>query len=137
MTKSELIKNGLIPLDKSWITRMGILDLVNGYSDINVFLENQKNLGDDLTALKKICDDWKRSTTIDVGESGTLYRFLQFASWKLKLNKKFITHKTLRDRDITDNPTIVDYPLKELLKIQTTLQTKMIFDQPILFQSFL
>jgi len=117
MTKAELVKSGLIPLDKSWITRMGILDLVNGYSDINGFLENQKNLGDDLTALKKVCDDWKRSTTIDVGESGTLYRFLQFASWKLKLNKKFTIHKTLRDRNITDNPNIVDCSLRELLKL--------------------
>lgn len=117
MTKAELIKSGLIPLDKSWITRMGILDLVNGYSDINVFLENQNNLGDDLTALKKVCYDWKRSTTIDVGESGTLYRFLRFASWKLKLNKKFTIHKTLRDRNITDNPNIMDCSLRELLKL--------------------
>ena len=51
MTKAELIKSRLIPLDKSWITRMGILDLVDGCNDINIFLESQKGLGDDLTEI--------------------------------------------------------------------------------------
>ncbi len=54
---------------------------------------------------------------VDVGESGTLYRFLKFASWKKELNKKFILHGSLKKRKICDNPEIVSYPLKELLKL--------------------
>jgi len=96
---------------------MGILDLINGYSDIALFLEKQKDLNDDLMALKKVCDNWEKNTTIDVGESGTLYRFLQFASWKLGLNKEFITHGTLKKRDTTDNSDIINYSLTDLLEL--------------------
>jgi D-serine dehydratase len=69
------LKN-FIPLDKSWIIRMGVLDLINKYPDALDFLEGQKNLSDDLVVLKRICRDWADKENIDVGESGTLYRFL-------------------------------------------------------------
>lgn len=106
-----------IPLDKSWIIRMGILDMVNGYDDIQQFLSGQQNLGDDLLALKGAAENWKSNELIDVGESGTLYRLLKFASWKLGLDKKFITKGTLADRSIDDNPEIVYYSQAELLKL--------------------
>lgn len=112
-----MIKNGLIPLDKSWIIRMGILDLINGYSDTVLFLEKQKQLSDDLQALLGALRDWGLKKEINVGESGTLYRFLQFASWKLGLSKKFILQKTLRQRKICDNPEIINFSLSELLKL--------------------
>lgn len=106
-----------IPLDKSWIIRMGILDMVNGYDDIQKFLEIQENLGDDLFALKRAAIDWKSDKPLDVGESGTLYRLLKFASWKLGLNKKFTTQGTLSSRKIADDPSMITLSQKELLTL--------------------
>lgn len=110
------IKN-YIPLDKSWIIRMGVLDLLHGSTRINSFLVKQKNLSDDLKALKRAARDWPRKKVIDVGESGTLYRFLQYISWKEKLNKKFIVRGTLRKRKVANNPAIVKLSISQLLKL--------------------
>lgn len=106
-----------IPLDKSWIIRMGVLDMIHGYDDIIHFLNAQQNLNDDLIALKRAALSWKTSNEIDVGESGTLYRLLKFASWQLQLEKVFIIHGTLKKRDITDDPAIVHLSQEELLKL--------------------
>jgi hypothetical protein len=114
---NKLIKNNFIPLDKSWIIRMGILDIIHGKKDINNFLAKQKNLSDDLLALKRVTTDWNKRKAIDVGESGTLFRFLQFVSWKQKLNKKFIIKGTLAKRKITDNPKIINLSQSQLLKL--------------------
>ena len=108
-----------IPLDKSWIIRMGVLDMVNGQKNINKFLKKQKDIGEDLIALKHASEDWNKKE-INVGESGTLYRFLQFASWKLNLEKKFIRKGTLKTRKITSDSRIVDYPLEKLLKLDNS-----------------
>ena len=112
-----MIDKKYIPLDKSWINRMGILDIVNGYDDIGVFLSTQENLGDDLLALKRAVEVWNTDEVIDVGESGTLYRLLKFASWKLNLNKKFVIRGTLSNRNINDNPEIINLSQTELLKL--------------------
>ena len=110
-----------IPLSKSWIIRMGFLDILSGQTYINKFLENSENLGGDLLALKRVAETWGTSGAVNVGESGTIYRLFQFASWKLKLNKKFITHATLSERirhgKITQDPKIVDYNLNQLLDL--------------------
>lgn len=106
-----------IPLDKSWVIRMGILDIVNGYKDIEKFLDKQVNLGDDLIALKNISKVWNTNKSVSVGESGTLYRLLQFADWKLGSNKKFIISGTLKNRDITSDKSIIDLSQKDLLKL--------------------
>jgi len=106
-----------IPLDKSSIIGMGLLDIINGYKDIETFLGQQKILSEDLLALKRASELWRTNEPIDVGESGTLYRLLQFASWKLGLNKKFIIRGTLKNKKITDDPGIVNLPLEELLKL--------------------
>lgn len=109
-----------IPLDKSWIIRMGVLDLLDGNKDrIKKFLNNQKDLGGDLLALKGTLETWEIDESVDVGESATLYRILQFASWKLNLKKKFITRGTLteRVRDMTEGSEIVKMRLKELLNL--------------------
>lgn len=116
MISMELIKQGYIPLDKSWIIRMGVLDLLNGYEDIVHFLEQEKQLSDDLKSLLKALVAWK-SKIIDVGESGTLFRFLRFASWKLGLDKEFVLHGTLKQRKICDNPEIVNYSQEKLLEL--------------------
>jgi hypothetical protein len=114
----SLIKRGYIPLDKSWMIRMGVLDLVHGKKDCTEYLgKNQWKLSEDLKALQRACLEWRIGTTIDVGESGTLYRFLRFASWKLGLHKHFMMHGTLRQRNICDNPEIVNWSLKDLLML--------------------
>ncbi len=106
-----------IPLDKSWVIRMGILDMVNGCDDIQKFLSAQESLGDDLIALKRAAEVWNTGEPVDVGESGTLYRLLKFASWKLGLNKQFIKRGTLLGRKINDDPAVVNLPQQELLKL--------------------
>ncbi|MEI6731263.1 MAG: hypothetical protein WCK90_01140 [archaeon] len=113
----EIIQKHLIPLDKSWMIRMGILDLIHDSPQCLNFLEQEKNLGTDLQALKNVLKNWKTSDTIEVGESGTLYRFLQFLSWKHNLNKKFVRSGTLSSRKIESNPEIVNLPLAELLQL--------------------
>lgn len=115
--KEELISKGFIPLDKSWIIRMGVLDMINNNKETLEFLNKQKNLGSDLLTLRNILR--KKNQEIDVGESGTLYRFLQFASWKLGLNHRFVKHGTLKHRNITDDPKIINLSQKELLKLDS------------------
>lgn len=115
--EDDLIQRNLIPLDKSWIIRMGVLDLINGSEECINFLERQDNLNADLKALLNASKQWKISEDIEVGESGTLYRFLQFASWKLNLNKKFVKCKTLLDRKMNEDPSIVNWKIEELLKL--------------------
>lgn len=110
----------LIPLDKSWIIRMGFLDIISGRRDILTFLNSQPSLNDDLLALKRVAEDWDVKDEINVGESGTLYRFFKFASWKLGLKKKFILEGTLKNRVICDDPTILDWPLEKLLTLDNS-----------------
>ncbi len=106
-----------IPLDKSWIIRMGMLDIINNKKTIIEFLNKQKNLGDDLLALKRIAENWGTNNPLDVGESGTLYRFVQFVLWKLNKENKIIKRGTLLNREITNNPKIINLSLKELLNL--------------------
>lgn len=115
--KHYLIEKGYIPLDKSWIIRMGVLDLLNGYNDTIQFLEKQESISDDLQSLYNASLDWLNGRPIHVGESGTLYRFLLYASWKLNEEKKFIIHGTLNERNICDDPIIVRYSQKKLLEL--------------------
>jgi hypothetical protein len=107
----------LIPLDKSWVNRMGVLDLVYGHpNDIKKFLAGRTDLGSDLLALRDAAEAWDKSEEIDVGESGTLYRMLRFASWKLGIKKTFVTHGTLTKRvaDMPNDPNIVNLSQTEL-----------------------
>ena len=108
-----------IPFDKSWIIRMGVLDILHGYKDIQTFLNKQNNLGDDLLALKRVSETWSLDKPLDVGESGTLFRYLQFAIWKLNLNKTLIKKGTLTKREICNNPEIVNWPLNKLLELDS------------------
>lgn len=109
-----------IPLDKSWIIRMGVLDILSGNKDrVKNFLDKQKDLGGDLLALNRVVETWDTDESVDVGESATLFRILQFASWKFNLNKKFITRGTLTERvkNMTEGPEIVKMNLNELLNL--------------------
>lgn len=106
-----------IPLDKSWIIRMGVLDILNGYKDTIKFLKRTDNLNGDLISLLRASEEWDASEIIHVGESGTLYRFLRFASWKLNLDKEFVLEGTLQSRDICEDPAIINWQLSDLLKL--------------------
>lgn len=106
-----------LPLDKSWIIRMGVLDIANGFRDIETFLLAEKALSDDLLALQRAAAAWRSSRVLNVGESGTLYRFLLFLSWKQSLNKEFVIDGTLKTRIVHDNPSIINWSLKDLLKL--------------------
>jgi len=115
VTNKEL--NKYLPLEKSWIIRMGLLDLLNNGSQIKTFLDTQENLGSDLLALKRVVQDWGSDRPLNVGESGTLYRFLLFISWNLNLKKSFIIAGTLKDRQVTQDPMIINLSQKELLEL--------------------
>jgi len=113
-----LEEQGYIPLDKSWIMRMGVLDIINESDDIITFLESQGNLGDDLEALLRCVKAWKNNQPLDVGESGTLYRFLRYASLKLNKPTRFIKSGTLekRSEQFYDDPNMINDSLEELIR---------------------
>ncbi len=96
---------------------MGVLDIIHGYDDILQFLSAQPLLSDDLLALNRACICWNTMYEMFVGESGTLYRFLQFASWKLGLNKRFMLAGSLKERNIGRDPSIVHLTQRELLAL--------------------
>src|SRR3989344_1519136 len=107
-----------LPPDKSWTIRMGVLDLLNKKPDTLRLLEKAPNLPTDLTALVRASKDWvEPRRPIHVGESGTLYRFLLFASWKLGTERTFVVERSLRHRKITLDPAIVTWSIKDLLKL--------------------
>lgn len=109
--------NEYIPLDKSWIIRMGILDVLNSYDDIDKFLDTQDNLGEDLLALKRVSETWNTQEPLDIGESATLYRFVRYALWKQNINRRMVKRRTLQNRNLCDDSDIVNWPLRDLLKL--------------------
>ena len=115
------VDSRFIPLDKSWTIRMGVRDLIDGSDTTVRLLRGKEELSGDLKSLLRASEDWRSgSQVIHVGESGTLYRFLRFASWKYSLNKIFIVEGTLagrRMRMISDNPDIVKMGIPQLLKL--------------------
>ena len=113
----DLIGEGYIPLDKSWMIRMGVLDMVHGLDDITTFLEKQDALGDDLQALLQVSKRWHTNDTLQVGESGTLYRFLKFASWYQDNPKVFLREGTLGTREICNDHSIINWSQEQLLTL--------------------
>lgn len=111
--------DNLVPYDKSWIIRMGFLDMINCRTQINTQLdaECESSLSTDLVALNRSTKQWHNEAEIDVGESGTLYRFLQFAAWHSGVDKVFKKSGTLTDRKITNNPEITSWPINRLLTL--------------------
>lgn len=106
-----------IPLDKSWIIRMGIQDLFRDYSDIGNFLKTQKDLGGDLRALERVVRDWKGEGPLNVGESGTIYRFVRFYLWQEESTRELITEGTLTKRakeEIYGDPDLVNWSPERL-----------------------
>jgi hypothetical protein len=119
MNKNDLILNGYIPLDKSWLMRMGFLDMLHDMPDITYLVDaTHIDVSNDVKALVVASAAWMADMQhIPVGESGTLYRFLRFASWKLNRTVELHKEKTLIDRPMCNDPNIVKMSVEELLKL--------------------
>jgi len=100
---------------------MGILDLINSKKDISRFLDSEQNLGGDLKALERVVNLWETDKPLDVGESGTIYRFVRFYAWKNKINRVIKISDTLinrvKRRAICNNPEIVNWSPENLVKL--------------------
>ena len=123
MEEHPLIEQGYIPFDKSWIIRMVVLDLLDSREDTASFLAplaKKRELSDDVEASYVAYKQWKAGFRhICVGESGTLYRFLKFASWALGLEKEFMLEGTLIERaeEMHSNPEIINWHPEKLLTL--------------------
>lgn len=113
----ETIEKEFIPLSKYWSLRLGFLDIINNTGLFIPQIENREDLGDDAKKMITISREWKEKNEHNVGEGGALYRYLQFASWKYSLGKKFVKEGTLRDRKMCDNSDIVNWSLEKLLEL--------------------
>jgi len=99
-----------VPLNKSYYIRCGVLDLLAGKSDTFDFLHGQSELSSDLESLLNL---GSRQT-----ESGTLFRFMQFASWRfMREDLRMSKVGTLVDRPICDDPDIVRLSQTQLLQL--------------------
>jgi hypothetical protein len=106
-----------IPVDKSHCIRATLIDLFQHNID-STHKFNTEIISDDLVALNFAVKDWlSNSPTIFVGESGTLFRFFQYAIWKRNLNKTLIRCGTLKNRNICTDSSIVKLPQGELLRL--------------------
>lgn len=97
--------------------RLGFLDIINNTKFFIPKIKGRTDLGDDLKVMIKISKEWETKNEHNIGEAGALFRLLQFVSWKFKLNKTFIKERTLKDRQICNNPEIVNWPIKRLLEL--------------------
>lgn len=110
--------------DNSWVIRIGLLDVMAGSTrTIDLLEETAKStpVGEDLEALARVSRQWLSGEDLDVGESGTIYRFFKFASWIETAEnpdapvRKFKKSGSLKTREITDDPSIINLPIEELL----------------------
>lgn len=113
--KKWILMNNYIPIDKSWAIRCIILDIINGYHDTKYIVKG--NVPDDVNYALNAAIDWNFSTTISVGESATLLRFLRFVCWKYRIQKGLIKSGTLINREVCKDANIVNWNLEDLLKL--------------------
>lgn len=117
------IAETLPSFDKSWMIRLGVLDVFAGSTRMIDFLETQTDIGDDLEALKRVSKQWLADEPIEVGESGTIYRIFKFASWMEQEQnpeapeRLFVKKGSLVGRNITDDPAIIHWGLDDLLTL--------------------
>lgn len=117
----------LPPLSKSWMMRLGILDMKAGSSNTLHTLDEiaqTTDLGDDLVALQRVSRQWLYKQPLEVGESGTLYRYTRFLDWteadtaeRQVKKRKFVRSGTLKNRSITTDASIIHLPLGELAEL--------------------
>src|SRR3989344_3450956 len=114
------IPDKYIPLDKSWLIRLGMLDLLHGYRDIKKFLIYHR-LSKDLKAMLAVSTAWQTNNSMYVGESATLYRCVRYNLWKKDEKRDIRYGGTLKERiekgKISNDPDIINLSLNELLKL--------------------
>lgn len=107
-----------MPLDKSYYMRLGLLSLIYRKQAAQVnFLKAQSDLPDDLVRLSQVLDSFETSDVVNVGESGTLYRFIQYYCWASNIDKHIKKSGTLMDRQIVNDSSIISLSQTELLKL--------------------
>lgn len=101
-----------VPLDKSYIIRMAVLDLLNDRTDTFDFLKAFSPLSADLRTARALGRGVRRT------ESATLFRFMTFASWQYD-DIRLSMHKvgTLRNRVIFNDPVIINWPQEKLMTL--------------------
>ncbi len=103
------------PWDKSWIIRCAFLARRDKDPVVKDWLRaNIATLNDDLLALLRTLEQDESGLALDVGESGTLLRFWRFVSWAEGIDRTIITHGTLTDRPITNDPAVIHMTLAQL-----------------------
>ncbi len=100
--------------------RMGMLDLQANKTSVRAYLQDHKSeLGDDLLALLRVQEGWGSDTPLDVGESGTLFRFVRYLQMLTQNNQQVMTHGTLKNRTLTDDKSILNLSIEELLALDS------------------
>jgi hypothetical protein len=113
----EALHRGMFPWSKSWLIRLGLLDILHGRRQIEEFLASQPDLSDDLKALARVAQDWRTRHPLRVGESGTIYRYTMYAAEKLGDARIFEPDGSLVNREISkDTAAIVRESQRELLR---------------------
>ena len=114
-----LYDGGYTPLGKSWMNRVGVLDLVHGKLDTVDFLEKQPRLGSDLMTLYTASVEWLNDKKeIHVKGSRTLLIFLKFANWKYGHGKIIVPDDDLLKRGVCDNPDVINWSIEDLFTLE-------------------
>ncbi len=102
-----------IPWDKSWIIRLGVLDIASGIPP-NPFFETP-GLGDDLQAIYRCSLEWPNNEPLHVGESATLLRNLRYLSYLQGKSREFVSSGSLIHRNVSDDPHVLQESLDDLM----------------------
>ena len=123
MNERKLIE--FIPYDKGEANRYGFLNMINHkdhtLNQIDEIRSTGRDVNQDINSLYiSTVNYWQPWDRIYVGESGTIYRFIQFRFWQKNEERKFVKQGSLIGRELYDDPNIVNKKLSELKKLDTT-----------------
>ena len=120
INEHPLVKAGYIPLDKSYIIRMVVLDMTHNKAADSIAFIKKHGLdvcGEDIYSAYETACAWNTGGPIPVGKAGTLLRLSRFASWYHKTPKVFIMDPELENRHPCNDPSIVDWPIERLKNV--------------------
>ena len=110
------------PRDNGWPIRLGFLDATRGYGSYDAvkYFDQQTDLSGDEKAARNVFANWSGKEPINVGESGTIFRLVQFYFWKMGIDREIITHGTLTHRVESMEATkrIIHWSLRSLLRLE-------------------
>lgn len=110
-----------VPADKSFANRVITLSLIRSIPNpLSPVEKLERPLASDMFSLLRAGQEWiDGKKTIHVGESGTLYRFLRFASWKYGWDKEFVLEGSLKDRPVCGDRRLIHLPPSKLLELDS------------------